>query len=694
MSTSAWAQRHPRIVKALTIVAIAATASVAIGLIGFTLLYNMVQLPKDGPLPQVSTAYDKDGKEISTLSASQNRTSITLDKVSPFMKDAVVASEDHEFYQHGGVSFFGVTRAAVNNLRGGSRQGGSTITQQLVKNSYLTSEQTMTRKVKEAVLATKVERVMSKDEILERYLNTIYFGRGAYGVEAASQAYFGTNASKLTLEQAAYLTAALKLPARTAHPDRMLTVRNQVLGTMVVAKKITPEDEAKTKELPIKTTDAKRVNVKSAEAAFFLQRVEQEIQQKAPKVDLHSGGYKVYTTYDPAMGRKADQVIRSTLNRDGDPQAALVTIDDSGAIRALYGGSDMGKLQVNLATGKDGGGSGRQPGSTFKPVVLASYLNNGGTLSSAFRAPATIDLVTGGAPWTVRNYEPKDYGNMSVIDATAQSTNTVYAQMIEQVGAQSIVSTAKSLGIGGDLPATPAVGLGSGSVSPLGMATGYSVFMNEGDLIEPTTLVRVVGPSKNTVYSAQKKSRRVIDKGVAQATTKALVSVVERGTGKAAAIGRPVAGKTGTTSDYVDAWFVGYTPYLTTAIWVGYPDDSSKKMENVHGAKVSGGSFPAQMFGAYMRDAVKGTKADGFPEPPAQFDSGTTSTSTSTSTSSTTPETTTTVATTIAPTTSTRLATTTAAQRTTTSVVTTAPPARGSPTGGDTGGVVGASGSP
>lgn len=634
MRGTSWTKRHPLAARRLIYAAMACVVMGIIGLAAFTYLYTTVNLPQDAPLPQASIVYDKDNKEITTLSASQNRTNVPLDQVSQAMKDAVIASEDHEFYKHKGVSIFGIMRAAANNLRGGATQGGSTISQQLVKNTYLNSEKTMSRKVKEAILAVKVERKLKKDEILERYLNTIYFGRGSYGVEEASRAFFNKHAKELSAEQSAYLVAALKWPSRTEKPDQMLNARNDVINSMVTHGKLSADQGAAAKAKPLGTTDARKAKVRSSEAAFFMKYVQLELSRRFPKIDLERGGYKIYTTYDPKLQQKADQTIKATLNKAGDPQAALVSIDDTGAIRALYGGSDIAASEVNLALGKDGGGSGRQPGSTFKPVVLARYLTKGGTLSQTFPAPASIDIQNGATPWHVSNYEPKDYGNMTVLDATAESTNTVYAQMIEQVGAQGIVDQAKVLGIKGDLPATPAVGLGAGSTSPLDMAKAYSVFMNEGTLIEPTALVRVTSPTKEKFNVTKPGQRRILEPDVANAVNKALQAVVEKGTGKAASIGRPVAGKTGTTSDYVDAWFVGYTPHITTSIWIGYPDDSSKKMERVHGIRVSGGSFPAQIFGQYMRTAVASTKADSFAEPSEKFVTGTSTSSTSSTSSS------------------------------------------------------------
>lgn len=676
MNASRFVSDHPRLVRATFGVVIAGLVAGILGLIALAYLYSSVELPREPPLPQASIAYDAKGKEIGALSGSQNRTSVSLGEVSQTMRDAVVSSEDHGFYDHQGVSVFGIARAATNNLRGGSTQGGSTITQQLVKNSYLTSERTMTRKAKEAVLAVKVERKLAKDQILERYLNTVYFGRGAYGVEAAAQTFFGVSAKDLNVEQSAYLTAALKLPSRTEHPDRMLTVRNQVIGTMVTNDKLTNDQAEVAKAKPIQTR-ARSQGAASGEAAFYLQYVQQEVVRRAPNIDLEGGGYQIYTSYDSEKQKAADQTIKTTLNRAGDPQAALVTLDTDGKIVALYGGSDFAASQVNLATGKSGGGSGRQSGSTFKPIVLSKFLTEGGTLNQTFAAPATIDIPQGSSTWTVRNYEPKDYGNLSVLDATADSTNTVYAQMIEQVGAQGIVDEARALGIESDLPITPAVGLGSGSVSPLEMAAAYSVFMNGGRRIEPTAVTRIQSPSKSSISLPRPKRQSATNEGVAAAVTAALQAVVENGTGKAAAIGRPVAGKTGTTSDYVDAWFVGYTPHLTTAVWVGFPEDASKKMTNVHGIRVSGGTFPAQIFSSYMKTAVKNTKPDDFPESPERYLSGTTTTSNTVeeSTTSTTEAESTTTSSTASSSTS-----TTAPRRSTTSTTSSSSPGRSRPT--------------
>ena len=612
-----------------------------LGASGFLYALARAPLPEARIDEQTTFFFDAKGRRLASIDAGVNRVSVELEQVPEVLRDAVLATEDRNFYAHSGVDPIGITRALWNDIRGsGPLQGGSTITQQYVKNSYLTRERTLTRKVKEAIISLKVERKFNKDEILERYLNTIYFGRGAYGVQAASKAYFGKELGDIQLQEAAYLAGLIRAPELAdaeRDPELAKARRERTLRQMERAGFITSAQRAEVERIPI--TDyviaraAQEPVVVGAGGAdpigteYFVEHVRQELVRSYGEGRVYGGGLRVKTTIDLDMQRKAYNSVYGLLNRPTDPAASLVAVDEAGQVKAMVGGrgytvGDPRFAKVNFATGKAGGGSGRQAGSTFKPFLLSAMVEAGYTLESAFRAPAKVVFpkANAGRDYTVRNYENQAFDStMNLIDATAQSVNTVYAQAASALGPEHIISSAQEMGVQSDLSDVGiSVVLGTKEVSPLEMAGAFSTFARRGERILPFTITEVTTARGEVIYRATPERTRVLGQGQTDVVNFALRQVVERGTGTGARVPRhPVAGKTGTTQEYGDAWFVGYAPKLTTAVWMGFPEGNSVKMDNVRGRKVSGGSFPSTIFKRFMVEALKDPAYAGgdFPRP-------------------------------------------------------------------------------
>jgi membrane peptidoglycan carboxypeptidase len=574
---------------------------------------------------------------------SENRIQVGLDRIPEVMQDAVLASEDRDFFEHGGVDPAGIARAAWADIRNkGAKQGGSTITQQYVKTVYLSSDRTLGRKIKEAAMAVKFEQEYSKKEILELYLNTIYFGRGAYGVQAASQAYFGLDVSDLGLSEAALLAGLIRNPRSAepyTHPEEAKRRRRTVLDAMLEEKMITPAEHRAADTWPFSPfhglkiwTPSQGVDVlkggdpktpdQYAATQYFIESVRKEMERRYGEDTLYSGGLRIYTTLDLGMQKAAYDSITGTLDQPGDPEGAMVAIDDQGQVKAMMGGRDTNAdvkwAKVNLATGRAGGGTGRQPGSTFKAFALAEAIREGYSIDSLFESPSQkiFPNANGGADWTVRG--GCCGGRTDLATATEKSVNTVYAQLMLRLGVDKVDDMAYDLGISqsADLPLQPAVVLGAGEVSVLDMASAYSTFANQGVRITPRTVVRVERADGTVVDDFAPQRAQVLTADQAAKVNYALGRVVESGPGEAAQIGRPQAGKTGTTQNNADAWFVGYTPKLTAAVWMGRPEGNAS-MGAVHGIEaVQGGTLPAQMWKRFMEVAVANIDTGSFPPLP------------------------------------------------------------------------------
>ncbi len=576
------------------------------------------------------------------FSAGEDREIVSYEQIPPVLIQAVVATEDKDFFAHEGVDPVGIARALYQDVRERSAsQGGSTITQQYVKLTYVGNERSVVRKVREATLAIKLERelaneyegVGAKQEILRRYLNRIYFGRGAYGVQAAAQNYFGKNVEAITLPEAAFLAGLIRSP-NTADPKEDLTEAtrrmNVTLTLMADDGYITAADAASaaTTDLAAISIDAAdrsgQVAVRGAEGSeYFIEAVRRELAQLYPDGGLYTEGLRVYTTLDPALQQAAftsvTEVVDPRTNPD-DPSASLVAIDQRGRVVAMMGGFDFSTSQVNLATGTDGGGSGRQPGSSFKPFALAAAIEAGISADSYYSAPSTISLegANNGADWVVSGGGSSS-GYRSLADALRVSSNVVYAQLMVQLGPDSVVEMAHRLGVSADLAPVNALVLGAGEVSVLDMAAAYSTFADQGDQYAPVLIERIEArdgsvcwyPHNGRCGTGPDRAPDVagaIDSSTARQVTYAMSEVINAGTGRNAAFGRDAAGKTGTTQDARDAWFVGYTCDLTAAVWMGYtggPGEPVRTLNNVRGIEVHGGDFPASIWSSFMTRATE-----------------------------------------------------------------------------------------
>ncbi len=593
------------------------------------------------------TSNCNDSNAIASLHGEQDRVNVTLDQVPQVMIDAVLAAEDRTFFDHGGVDPWGTMRALWADLRNqGSTQGGSTITQQYVKNVYLTSERTFSRKIKEAVLSIKLEQELTKQQILERYLNTVYFGRGAYGIGAAVRTYFGHELAKVTLPEAAYLAGLIRSPetADGARPEQVPTAiarRRTVLQGMLETKKIDQAQFDAADKTPFTPGEAGDPNatilvrppnqkgfgpVKRADIGteYFRDYVVQQLKQHGfDEAKLFGGGLRVYTTLDLDKQQKAFDAVTSTLTSPDDPLAAMVSLDPDGHIIAMIGGRDHSTDENNYAAPGLGAG-GRHAGSSFKPYVLAEAVKQGISLQSQFESPSEIILpkANAGKDWDVHNAEASS-GVLNLIDATKHSSNTVFAQLMLKVHPQNVIPLAHEMGITTDLPEVNSLVLGTGDVFPLDMASGYSTFAHRGQHIQPTGILKVEVPNGNGGYDTvnfDQQKTQPLTKQESDLVTYCLQQVVHGGTGSGAFFGKDIAGKTGTTEDNKDAWFVGFTPNgYSTAVWMGYrnaPEDGpTRYMTSVHGKVVFGGTFPATIWNKYMRALTDGMDVGNFTDP-------------------------------------------------------------------------------
>ena len=585
------------------------------------------------PPQQTSTILAADGSVLADLHAEQDREVVPLSQIPRVLRDAVIAIEDRRFYDHGGVDGKAIARAIVENTRSGRiRQGGSTITQQLAKNAVVGNDPTLERKLEEAGVALQLERQFTKDEILEQYLNTVYFGNGAYGAQTAAQRYFGTDVKGLALGEAALLAALLKAPATYdpyRHPEAARRRRNIVLRLMLEQglASAAAVEQARRTDLVLEPIAA----AADWRAPYYVDHVLDELQHHpAFKVlgdspseranMLFRGGVTVETALDPTWQTAAEDAVAKTLTEPGDPHAAVAAIDPlTGGIRALVGGRDYDDpsdpfAKFNLAT--DGH---RQPGSTFKEVVLATAIEQGHSLDEMFEAGPRIVIGPRPGepqPYAVTNYDRRGYGELSLRDATAYSVNVVYAQLISVVGPDAVVATARDLGIRTALQPLRSLALGAQEVSPLEMASVQATLAAGGVYRRPTAVSRIVAADGTVLYRRRAApGKQVIDKAVAYLTTDALRGVVEYGTGERANLQRPLAGKTGTTQRGADAWFVGYTPDLAAAVWIGFPQGAVSMEPPRTRIRVEGGNWPAEIFARFGAKALAEVPAEEFPRP-------------------------------------------------------------------------------
>ena len=574
-----------------------------------------------------SFVYAANGSLLGSIPAERNREPVTAAGMSLSIRKATIAIEDRRFFEHGGIDLEGIARAAVADIRAGEIvEGGSTITQQLVRNLYISNEKTVQRKVKEACLATKLDRAWSKQRILTTYLNQVYYGNHAYGIEAAAQTYFSKPASKLDLSESALLAGLTQAPSvydPFTVPGRALARRKEVLDAMLETGEITPRIYAKTLKAQVVLHPGKLYN--RIKEPYFFGYVRDKLIETYGAERVRSGGLKVYTTIVPRYQRLAETAIRETLGLPTDPAAALISISPrTGAIRAMAAVvPNRPKNQFNLLSQ-----ARRQPGSTFKTFVLTAAVEQGINPDSTYyvSAPFTYKVhpagnCDDGTWWCVHTYANDYYGWSSIRSATLRSDNSVYAQLTLDVGPQKVAEVARRMGVRSQLDVNgayvPSIGLGSIAVSPLDLASAYSTLAAGGVHAEPMAIRRVVLPDGSVDTEAGwgvPQRRRAISEGVAAIVTRILEQNVQSGTGTRAAFGRPAAGKTGTNEEHADAWFAGYTPELATTVWVGYTSGEIP-MESVHGIAVAGGTFPAEIWRLFMEPALEGTEPESFPEP-------------------------------------------------------------------------------
>jgi len=581
-------------------------------------VWTTTELPPARSIGESAVLLDRDGAELAVLAQEGLRLEVPLEEMAPVAVDALIAAEDQRFFEHTGVDPLGIGRALWNNLRSDSTQGGSTITQQLVKNAYLTSDRTLTRKIREAVLAVKLERNDDKDAILERYLNTVYFGRGAYGLEAAARTYFDTGAGELTAEQAALLVGMLRSPHQldpAVDADAALRRRNAVLEAMVDTEALTAEEAEAAIAVPVQTSqaDVAPTTLRAGVAPHFVEHVRAQLVEQFGEQALYDEGLVVRTTLDLADQRAAEAAVAAHLDDPADPQAALVAVDREGAVRAWVGGRDFAALQVDLVSG--GGGSGRQPGSTFKPVALAATFEQGNGAGQRFPAPPEITLEIDGEPWTVSNAGGGDRGVLTLAEATAGSVNTVYAQVVAQIGAQPIADMARRLGVQRELVAEPSIVLGTEEVSTLELATVFSTLSRSGTRIDPYLYTSVETRHGEVRWElGEVEQEQAVEPRIADTVSAVLEETPRSGTARRAALDRPMAAKTGTTQRNADAWLAGYTPEYTAIVWVGNPD-SNEPIQPVDGETVQGGTVPAAIWHDFMVEALADVPPTPFPEP-------------------------------------------------------------------------------
>jgi len=609
--------------------------------------------------PESSKLFASDGSLIKTFHGEQNRTVVNLKAIPEHVQNAVIAIEDQRFYEHEGVDLKAIVRATLANIGSGEiEEGGSTITQQYVKQMIISpgeiAEKSYERKIQEAALSRQIEKKLSKKEILERYLNTIYLGQGAYGFQAAANVYFDVGVKNLSVGQGALIAGIIQRPGAFDpynHPRAAKKRRDLVLSRMQNLDYISEQRAARLSKKPLGLQKINEKERNRYEAAYFVDYV-QKMLTYHPRFDmlgktaahrtkaLFQGGLRITTTVDLDMQRAADNAVNSILYDPNDPHASLVAVDPSnGHVKAMVGGRDyfakrkdtngrFAKLNLailgepGLGPKKSGGtssGEGRQSGSAFKAFTLAAAIDKGVPLTKTFKG-GSCRVFPEIPEWAVSpglcNYEGSAYGNVSLLEATIRSINIVFVQLGLDIGMNATTNMAREMGVRTELLGVPSAPIGANPVNALGMASGYATLAGNGVYHPPVAITRIYDSRKEKVlYAAPRsKAKEVLSPASAFIVTSALEGVISGGTGTAAAIGRPAAGKTGTGQEYRDAWFAGYTPDLAAAVWVGYPE-AEIPMTSTRIGSVTGGSWPAQIWQAFMSPALATTPPTDFRSP-------------------------------------------------------------------------------
>ena len=632
--------------------------------------------PRPTVASRISRVYALDAagnrQEIGAFREFEQNTPVKRSDIPQVLKHAVISAEDTSFYQHGGIDPRGSLRALWADLRKKRlAQGGSTITQQYVKNAYVGQERTLMRKIREAILASQLDRQVDKDEILFQYLSNIYLGEGIYGVGAASESYFRKPVSQLTVSEAAMIAGLIPAPSRyepRGNPALAESKRKIVLDKMLEQGYITAAERDAAVAQPVwlaaqgpppgPATVVHPSQQQNTVFPFFVDYVRRYLELKYGPARVFRGGLEITVTMDPELQAHAEATVAEALSGTQPPlEMSLVAVEPpTGYVKALVGGRDFVTSQVNLALGGcprrptdekikvevgascwdapavGGGGLGRQPGSAFKPFVLAAALSRGFEPTKVYRAPGVFQIpdcrVTASNKCTISNNEGGGGGSATIEAATVRSINTVYAQLVRDVGCKETAETARALGITSAWyspsfhTCSGTYALGVIDVSPLEMASAFGVFASRGERAPPTPVLEVAertidGQRQVIEDNSAPERERVMDEIVADAVNDILDGTIPNGTARAADIGRPAAGKTGTGQNFTNAWFVGYTPTLSTSVWMGYTNDQKTPLRGIKGVdKVFGGTIPARTWQRFMRQAVADVPVTKFSEAP------------------------------------------------------------------------------
>ncbi|GAA4282544.1 transglycosylase domain-containing protein [Brevibacterium daeguense] len=605
----------------LRLLGVAVLAAFVLAIAAFSVGYAVTDIPEPNAeaAGQTSTVFWDDGETPIGTFKIEDRQPVSIDEISQPMQQAAIAAEDQSFYENRGISIKGISRAVWGVITDDYAGGGSTITQQYVKNFYLSNERSLDRKVREMFIAIKIDQEMTKDEVLAAYLNTIYLGRQSYGVEVAAQNYFDKPASELDVSESVLLAAMIQRPGAAdpaANPEEYEARFQYVLKNMVELGYLT-EDEASAVEMP-EINETKGDNQFKGPNGYLLDTVRKELQRAGIEPEqIDRGGLEIVTTYDQDDMAAAVDAIEELPELKSGMHVGLLSIDPAtGGVKAMYGGADYLERQQNAATEDTS-----QTGSAFKPFALVAGFENGFRLTDTFTGNSGVTMTTEGTPWAPRNYGGSNYGPVSLLTATQKSINSAYAQLNIEVGPEKTMDVAVRAGLPEDSPGlapNAANVLGTANASVQSMTSAYATFASNGIYRAPHHVEKATTPEGEVVYEPDTEGEREFDENVMAETSYALSRVVSGGTGSYAQnLGRPAAGKTGTSQDYYSAWFAGYTPNMATAVSIYREDEAGNPVTiGSYGGRgtITGGTFPTIAWTNYMTKALEGEPVEKFPK--------------------------------------------------------------------------------